>query len=184
MDSNKAIRIWQVTAILLVLCNIGLILTLWLKPAVQNDDRPRHGGPRNFVIRSLKFSDAQVAQYDELIHDHQHAMRTLREEAMGYRQQLFEQLKDGSGAANRDSLEKLIGNTQKQIERVTYDHFAQVRKICNDDQKREFDNIIADVIKRMNGGMRPPPPPEDGQGPPDGEHPPGLPGDGPPPRPE
>jgi protein CpxP len=164
MNGNRALRMWQITAILLVLCNVGLILTIWLKPSAKHDG-PRHGGPRNFVISSLKLNDDQVKQYDELISEHQAAMRMLREEAMQYRQQLFTHLKEGGSVVNKDSLGQLVANTQKQIEIVTYDHFARVRTLCNDQQKKEFDNIIADVIKKMNGGMRPPPP-DDRQGPP------------------
>jgi protein CpxP len=167
MNSNRALRIWQITAILLVLCNVGLILVLWFKPAAKHDG-PRHGGPRDFVIGKLKLNDDQIRQYDELIGEHQAAMRTLRDEAMQYRQQLFSHLRDGGSAVNKDSLGQLVANTQKQIEIVTYDHFAEVRKICNNDQKKEFDHIIADVIKKMNGGMRPPPP-DDRHGPPEGE---------------
>lgn len=175
--------IWKWTVILLLLCNTGLILTLWLKPAMH--DGPRGETPRDYVIRNLKFSDDQVKKYDALIKDHQDAMHRLRHEAMEYRQQLFANLKNEHGSSgNTDSLAQLIANNQKQIEVVTYNHFAQVRTICTDAQKAEFDKIIGDVIKKMNGpgpgGPHPPTP--DGQGPPpDREHGDDRPQDGPPP---
>ena len=145
-----------------------------------------HGGPRDFVIRSLKFTDEQVKEYDVLINEHRETMDRLRKEGRELRQQLFSGLKsDHPGLMNKDSVAGLIANTQRQIEVVTYDHFAKVRKICTDAQKAEFDKIIGDVIKKMNGGPSQPPPrggEGDRQGPPPGD------GDGerrgPPPPPE
>jgi protein CpxP len=160
MNENKGIRLWQWAVLLLVLCNAGLILTIWLKP--HHDGPPGGETPRDYVIRNLKFSEDQVKKYDVLIEQHQQDMRQLRKNASEYRQQLFAGIKNGSSP---DSLAQLIGNDQKQIEIVTFGHFAQVRALCTDVQKTTFDNIIGDVTKRMNGG-------------PGGHHPP--PGDGPP----
>src|SRR4051812_13749295 len=118
MNGNRGYKILLWTVALLVLCNIGLVLTIWLKSGQQ------HGagghGPRNFVISNLKFSNEQTRQYDALIDAHQQAMRRLRREAMEYRQQLFGSLKaEGQGGVNADSLAGLIARNQKEIEMVT-----------------------------------------------------------------
>ena len=180
MNENKGIRIWQRAVLLLVLCNIGLILTIWLKP--KQESGPPHGEtPRDFVIRSLKFNNDQIAKYDVLVKEHQQAMRQLRQEAMEYRQLLFSNLaNENKPTINPDSLARLIASNQQQIEMVTYRHFAQVKLLCTEQQTQEFDEIIGEVIKKMNPGPHPPPgdrpgPPE-GQGPPPGPPPP----DGPP----
>ncbi len=166
-------RILQWTIGLLVLCNIGLILTIWLKPG--KDIAQYRETPRDYVIRNLNFSDGQIQKYEVLIKAHRTAMRSLNDEANEYRTSLFANLKNGQKADNNtDSLTTLIINTQKEIELVTYNHFAEVRALCTDAQKTEFDNIIGDVIKKMNG--RPPHPPHEGHGPP-------PPHDGPPPPP-
>lgn len=173
MNETRKIRILQWSIALLLLCNIGLIVTMWFRPG----GRGKNETPRDFVIRSLRFTDEQIDQYDVLIEAHQRAMRGLRQEARGTRQQLFMGLEGGhSQTINADSLAALIGNTQGKIEKVTYDHFAEVRKICNDAQKSEFDHIIGDVIKKMNGGPHGGPGPggdgPDRHGPPPGEGPP------------
>lgn len=186
MNETKKIRILQWSIVLLLLCNMGLIVTIWLRPVVSHD---RHETPRDFVIRNLKFTDDQVDLYDVLIEAHQRAMRELRQEARGYRQQLFKGLEGGlPQQVNKDSLAVLIGKVQERIETVTYDHFAEVRKICTDAQKPEFDRIIGDVIKKMNGGPPGGPPgherpgrvEESGHHAPRGEGSP--PGEGPPPN--
>jgi len=159
-------RIWQWAVLLLVLCNIGLIITIWLRPL--HGGPPPHGGPRDFVIQQLKFTEDQVKKYDVLIQEHQKAMQKLRHDANELRTELFANLKnENQNNTVSDSLARLIANSQKEIELVTYNHFAQVRALCTDAQMKDFDNIINDVIKKMNGGPGGPPPPHgDGQGPP------------------
>jgi hypothetical protein len=70
------LKIWKWAAIFLLLCNIGLIVMIWVGSRMQK------GGPsetpRDFVIRSLQFSDYQIKQYDALIKDHRKAMNQLR----------------------------------------------------------------------------------------------------------
>lgn len=181
MNENKGIRIWQWAVLLLVLCNIGLIVTIWLKPLHGGPPLPG-GGPRNFVIQQLKFTDGQVQKYDALIQAHQQAMHKLRHDANELRQELFANLEnENRNNAVIDSITRLIANDQKEIELVTYNHFAQVRALCTDAQKKDFDNIIGDVIKKMNGPGGPPPPRNDGQGPQPGPGNGGPPPDGPPP---
>jgi len=88
---------------------------------------------------------------------------------MELRKTLFNNIKNGVGGINADSVAQLIADNQKAIEMVTYDHFRQVRTICTDAQKTSFDKIIVDVIRSMNGGMRGGPPhgrDEDGPRPP------------------
>ena len=183
MSEKKALRLWQISTLLLLVCNISLMLSIWCRPG-RGADGPRHEAPREFVIRNLAFSDAQIKQYDVLIPAHQQAMRRLRQEAMNYREALFANLNNPNrDTLLADSLTNLIATTQKQIEIITYNHFRQVRAICTDKQKPEFDRIIDDVIKKMNGRGGPPPP--DGhRPPPDGpEAPPPPPDDREPPPP-
>ena len=173
MNENKGLRLWKFAVVLLVLCNIALVLTIWVKPTLHG---ARPETPRDFVIRSLRFSDDQVKKYDALISVHSNMMDSLRKESMTYRQQLFNNLKNADNPGiNTDSLAQLIANNQKQIERGTYDHFAQVRTICTNEQKADFDKIIMDVIRKMMPG-RPKgkngdghQPPNDRPGPPENE---------------
>ena len=175
MQENKTIRIWQWSVILLVLCNIGLILTIWLKPH-RPDGR---GGERtrDYVISQLKLTDAQTKEYDVLIKDHHQAMLQLQKAAKSYHEQLFAGLANSTpaGLATADSLAQLIAANQKQTELITFHHFQLVRNICTDEQKTKLDNIIASVTQRMGGHSGPPPREGDGprdQGPPQGDGPP------------
>ncbi len=171
MNDTKGYRIWQWAVLLLVLCNIGLILTLWLKP--QPGGPPKGGGPKERVISSLKFTDDQVKKYELLIEDHQRSMRKLKEQGAALRRVLFSGLNNSASPVKlADSLVSEIGNNQREIEIVTYNHFSQVRALCTDQQKQQFDKIIVDITRNMNGGPdghRPPPGEGRPDGPPNGE---------------
>ena len=153
MNESKSLRLWKYAVLLLVLCNIALIATIWVKPNFPGGRRPET--PRDFVIRNLKFSDDQVKKYDALINIHRTSMDQLRKESMDYRTQLFNKLHENTNQGiTPDSLSQLIAINQKQIELATYNHFAQVRAICTDAQKTTFDKIIGDVTKMMSGNKR------------------------------
>lgn len=181
MNTNKGLNILLLVIGVLVLCNIGLMFMMWYKPAVQ-EWQPGKETPRDFVVRSLNFNPDQTAKYDILVKAHQQAMRRLRDEAGAYRQQLYACIKNVSAGNAPDSLAQLIANSQKQIETVTYAHFAQVRLLCTEAQKQQFDHITGPLTQMMShggGGHHPPPPPRDGGpeenhagGPPSEEKPP------------
>ena len=95
MEQNKSARIWQWAVLLLVLCNIGLIVTIWLRPLQQGP--PGRETPRDYVIRNLKFNAQQVQKYDVLVAAHQDAMKHLRADAGTYRDLLITNLKYPGG---------------------------------------------------------------------------------------
>lgn len=186
MNDNRG-AIWKWATGLLVLCNVALLATIWLKPSAPQEGGPRHETPRDYVIRNLRFTDEQIKNYDALITLHRRAMDSLGKDAMDSRRQLFRNLKiENGGILSPDSLAVTIAGIQKEIELVTYRHFAQVRTICRGEQLAQFDMIIGEVIKKMNGhggppprGGRPgglhdgpPPPPDDHEGPPPPDGPP------------
>jgi Spy/CpxP family protein refolding chaperone len=181
MNDNRGTRVWQWAVVLLILCNAGLIVMLWMKP---HPDGPSQGrAPRDLVVKELHMTNEQISKYDVLIKEHQQAMHRLKDAARDYRHQLFENLK-GDPARNMatDSLASKIAANQKEIEMVTYRHFEAVRALCTDQQKQDFDRIIQEVTKMMNGGAGgrkhlpedrpegPPPPGEQPEGPPQGGH--------------
>jgi hypothetical protein len=48
------------------------------------------------------------------------------------------------------------------MDRVTFDHFLKLRKLCDTEQKKLFDTFIDEIARSMMPGPegdRPPPPP-------------------------
>lgn len=168
---------------ILVVLNIALLVNSWRKPGMMHPPPhpPRHaegGGPAKMIIEELKFSAEQVKQFEELKRSHQSSIRELNDKGREIRHAYFELLKsDEVDQKHVDELSSAIASNQKEIEKVTFDHFKDVRKLCNTDQKKHFDEIIGDILRHMAGGGRGPMPPPHPNGP---EGPPMPPGDGPP----
>ena len=163
-------RIWQLLTILLIVCNLGLLVTLWLKPG-HPPIPPKHESPKEFLSRELQLTPVQQTVYDSLVNGHHSSMQQLQEQGKHLRDQLFQTLVDTAkfGAFGKDSLIGLIATNQSQIERTTYDHLLQVRSICSNEQKKKFDEILTEMLRRLShpgpggppDGNNPPPPPPD-----------------------
>lgn len=156
---------------ILVILNIVLLVNSWRKPGMMHPPPhpPRHmqgGGPGKMIIEELKFSPEQVGQFEKLKEAHQSAIRELNEKGREIRHAYFELLKsDVIDQQQADKLSDEIAMNQKAIEKVTFDHFTEVRKLCNADQKKRFDEIIEDILRNMAGGNKGPMPPMPPQGP-------------------
>lgn len=173
----------------LVLINIGLVASIWLQ---RNSDKPEASGPmpgdRNPLATQLGFDSVQRRQFDTLRARHFALAQGYREELRSLKERYFEGIK--TGAAANDSLAQAMAQVQAKLDRSTYEHFMQVRALCNEGQKNTFDRMLMRIINAMGkqGRREGPPPGERGDrpddrrphdGPPD-SMPDGPPRDGPP----
>ena len=159
----KSTKTWQLFTGIMVLCNIGLLVTLWLKPCLPPHDK-QFETPRDIFKKELGFSGGQLENYDKLVKTHREAMDGFRKAGKEQREMFFGMVGKN---ANPDSVANTIALNQKQIELATFKHFEQVRELCSDEQKKKFDNILIDVLNKMKPQGRPgPPPPGRQDGPP------------------
>lgn len=193
---NKAGNLWKWLTAMLVVCNLALIATVWLRPQTQvqyniNPGRGHRGGPLKYDDQ-LNLTKEQQAKFKEITTDQQRRIDSLKRLAKAVREQFFSNV--SASLPDQQQVEKLsaqLGDYHRLIELETYNHFRQVRAILNADQQKIFDEIIKDVLTRMpeqphfkGDGMGPGgqhrdrpdgpdgPPPGDGLPPPDGEGPP------------
>lgn len=151
---NKALKFWKIFAIVLVALNLFLAGTIWMRPKPMRDGMypPLNHGPGDFITNELQFSEAQKKSFDELRHAHHEAIEKLKEDGHVLRETFFNNLKKDSVDENEvKNQSQLIADNQKQIEFVTFRHFQEVRKLCDDRQKKHFDEIIQDVLRHMSG---------------------------------
>ncbi len=176
---------------LLVLCNIALLVTIWIKP--KNADcapgRPpvnnHRGGPGGNFNDQLSFTKEQNDRFIQMRAEQHEKIDSLKKLAKDARELFFAGLKNGNQTpAQLDSLGTVLGNYHKLIELQTYSHFKEVKGMLTDVQKPLFDSIITDVLRSMpeqprfkgdgmrrggppgDRGHRPPPPPGEMEGPP------------------
>ena len=167
MQNNNQLKFWKWAVLLLVVLNVCLLVSIWLKQNGQSPDemrRPPNGEKAaDFLLEQLKFTEQQKAAFEKLKEAHHHSMDSLREISKEVHQLFFDNLKnEKQDTAKVNELARAIANNQTQCELVTFNHFKEVRKLCNDKQKATFDEIIQEVLRRMaRPGGPPPPKPKD-----------------------
>ena len=161
MQNNSQIKIWKWSVLILTIFNICFIINIWLKQngtlPIRTNEIPNGKKAADFLIEQLKFSPQQLTAFEKLKEEHHQAIDSLREIGKEAHHLFFDQLKNEKQDTSKvNELAKAIANNQTQIELVTFNHFKQVRNICDEKQKVKFDEIIQEVLRRM---ARPPAPP-------------------------
>lgn len=155
---NK-LRFLTWTVILLLLLNAGTLIYLLMSKRTETDQRPPRGeGASKFIIEQLKLDDKQQLQFAELRHQHQEIIRRIQDQDRSLHDEYFNLLKtDTPDKAKADSISLLIAKQRSAIEAATFEHFLQLRRLCNDDQKKLFDATIDEIMRQMGGPKGPPP---------------------------
>ena len=173
-DKNKILTI---AVVALIITNLGILVYLWYErtqnfnstdrmPPGERMQRPEgkppqdrmlsEGGPKEFLIRELKLDEKQKEDYGKLVDEHRAEMKRIREKIRNEKDDMWKEIskpKNENNSAERYAAE--IGEDQKQIELITFAHFQKVRELCNDDQKKKFDEVIQEALKMM-GPNNPP----------------------------
>jgi hypothetical protein len=139
----------------LLLINIGTLVFLFME---KPDQRPRGNKVVDkLIIEGLKLNDAQVEQFEELKHDHRTQINEVERRERKLQKTYFELLQQSNpNHAVADSVSQLLGAIQQEKLQITFDHFSDLKSICNDEQKVLFDSLIADISRAL---MMPPKPP-------------------------
>lgn len=168
MDSitrNKRLG-WVV--LLLVVMNVVSLSALWIGyKRGLGGDKPSGGGDR-FLEQKLELRPEQTEKLKVLRRSHFKKMNDLKREFHESRKGLHEFWKVENGAAEAKGQAEKIGRLQADIEMEIFAHFADIREVCDDEQKKVFDSIIEDVLRggqRRGGPDGNRLPPRQGQGP-------------------
>jgi hypothetical protein len=139
---NKT-RFLGLLVIIMVVLNLIMVSLFFLgKPSNGPHNRP--GEIKKVISERLNFSESQNQAYEELIVGHRDSIRQLDEEMMIARNGLYSQLSKNDQVAV-DSQLVVIGRLQQQIESVHFNHFADIRELCNEQQVGEFNKMTDDL---------------------------------------
>lgn len=158
-------RLLAIGLIVMVLINIGTLFTIWyiFPPrhfrGFRDHDRDR-GRPQAYIERTLNFTDEQKQQFRKLrrsnIRETRRYVQNIRRHR-GIYFNLLKQSNDTKNKARRDSLVQLLGQDHVKLEEAMYQHLADIKNICNDQQKQRFNQIIDELQKRIGPGPAPNP---------------------------
>lgn len=136
-------RLLTIAVIVLLLLN-GITVALLLKGHHRPDGLLPEDRPKLMVIERLGFDEGQVEHYEALITAHRTAIGEKDAAIRTARTALFMDLQEGNNA-HRDSLVAVVTDLQASVERIHYDHFADVRALCRPDQRPKFDALIGEL---------------------------------------
>ena len=149
----EKLKFYKLIILLLVTINIITIASIWF---VNPKHRPLpHERDISFLTKELGIEGKNKEKLDQMEKQHHHDKRALLNKNRELREHLFELLKYqtiDTLAVNLD-IESILKN-QKYIELMTFNHFSEVKKMCNPSQQLLLEETIVEAI-HMAGG-RPP----------------------------
>lgn len=129
---------------------VGMLLllngVLWVGAYRHRPPHSPHDRPRQIVIERLQFNDQQIKQYDVLIQEHRQKIGTKDSTIRSLKNQLYVLTTINPPKQTIvDSLAHLIGEQQKSIEIIHYQHFADIRALCQPQQLAQFEQLTKDL---------------------------------------
>jgi periplasmic protein CpxP/Spy len=128
-------------AIALIINAATLIFFWYFRPPEEGKRAMR---PGRVLVEALKLEDNQQDIYQNLQHQHHQEHDSLLQIIAAQRQVLYSQKQ----VANDTILTK-IGLLQVEIERITYAHFKEIRKICTPEQQAKLDILLEKTVQNI-----------------------------------
>jgi len=175
---NLSRRPLLISAILLasVLLNFASLGALWYSrknPGFLGPSHPPRGAGFSALDKDLRLDEDQKKRFEALRQAHFAATGAILAEIHETRKTMVNELLLGqTNAARRSELTHRIGEAQSRLERHFIEHFAELRRVCNGDQRERLDAHLREMVashgNRSHGGRGMPkgaPGPEDAPAP-------------------
>jgi len=154
---------YKIVIALLLLINIGILTFLWIdrmdKPSYARHDRMGGGPPPppdQMIIERLDLNEKQIAQFEELKHEHHSEMIRIQKQSAHLHKDLFQLLKtDIVDTVFRDSILQQLQFLDTKKELATFDHFQKLRGILLPEQQTNFDEFVEELSRRLLAPLPP-----------------------------
>lgn len=177
MDIFKQNRYLFAIIILLVILNLTTLIMLWLGRSEYRQPRLEQRDPieeENRISQMLKdelgFDKQQIDKYLQLRKQHRDKVHLLNGEIRQIKKQMFDEaLVDIPKTELSDSLLTISQTKQAEIERLTFQHFLELKKLCKPEQQDKLKLLIHELFRGRPAGddqKEPQPPPNDNRRPP------------------
>ena len=148
---NNKIVAWLIGV--LILANIATLTFFW----IGHLKNQRDNSPKDFLAKSLHFSEAQKNAYFELAKNHNENANKIREQIKSNKENLFQLLKTEQivdSVKNTAALK--VSLSIQALDILTFDHFKKVRVLCTEEQKPKFDELIQKIVNSVNNPQKGP----------------------------
>ncbi|WP_055444800.1 periplasmic heavy metal sensor [Lacinutrix himadriensis] len=114
--------------------------------------------PMSFLRKELKFNAAQLEKLQTINATHHEKMMRTSDDLRDLKDALLNNISNASVDEKAiDSITRLIGDKQANLEKEVYYHFNSIHDLCDEKQKVKFKKIIKDALRRGGDeGGRPP----------------------------
>ena len=153
------IKLLSYSVIGLVLLNVGIISFLYISRPNPNQEYNRIR-PKDIIIEKLHFDSIQIKKYEDFIKTYRITIDTLNNNNREIKAELYTQLKYLKvNSKIKDSLIQLTLVNQKRIEEANFEHFQDIKNICNKSQLEDF-NLLTEELEKLFSNQNRKPRPE------------------------
>jgi Spy/CpxP family protein refolding chaperone len=137
--------------IALLLCNAVTIVLFWTNR--QPGPPPHPQGPASFITRELELDKGQQERYQKMVTAHQRGSESFKRDIREAKDELYQLMQQpGVTDSTIDAAVQKVAGEMAKLERFNFDHFHELRKICQPAQQQKFDAIIRKVLDMMRPG--------------------------------
>jgi hypothetical protein len=144
------IKFLTLLSVALAIINLVLIGFFLLGPAHGKEKN----APKEYILKQLNLDVEQVAKYDVLIEAHQKDRKALNRKIMTLRNELYPIALKDENASKKDQVLVQLASVHQDLELLHLGHFEELKKICREDQKKDFDALV-DELTHLFGAKHP-----------------------------
>ncbi|MEL7146808.1 MAG: hypothetical protein AAFO69_10600 [Bacteroidota bacterium] len=147
-------KIYKIGFFVLLAANIALIVFF-------TSTKPKHARPaqtdlKQEVASELGFSDDQRQAFKNLAKIHHQQMKDLKDKERELIKQYFAQLYSEQAEIPSSAMMDDIRFFQGEKVKVTYEHFIELKAICNEEQLPKFQQLMDKMTNVLLNEKRPP----------------------------
>ncbi len=165
MDRFSQSKYLSIVIAVLVLINLGTLTMLWIGRPSNMMHPERKKGPRHeqkpihqLLQNELGFDAAQIESYLRLRKQHQRATLLIEREIMDLKRQMFDDVLTGDQhAVLSETLLSEIQDRNAALDRLTFKHLMDLKKLCRPDQQNELQILIHELFQKSKPRGAPPP---------------------------
>lgn len=133
---------------------IGLLVSNAVLLFMLTKEHVRKGGPKTIIIEKLHFDKEQIKNYEITIQQHRKAINNNEAALNKLRKTLFEQLKYKQDTTTINSLISKIAKQQNLAEKINYNHFLEIKRLCKPSQQKYFDELTIEIANLFSSKER------------------------------
>lgn len=100
--------------------------------------------PMEVIVEKLQFDENQQQEFIKLVRVHRKDVKSIHLSIVRLKNEMYQGLKKEIPVVN-DSLLTLVANSVKELERIHYKHFMDIKNLCDSSQRTNF-NELADIL--------------------------------------